>query len=198
VDIRGVIFDLDGTLVDSRLDFDLIRSEMGIPPGEPVLEMLQKLPAQEADIARAILDRHELEGAKRATVMPGVQPFLAALERRNIRRAVITRNAGQIARQVLARHDLHFEHVIGRDEGPVKPDPGAIRRLCSLWQLDPAEVAMVGDFHFDIQAGRRAGAVSVLYTAGRTGASIPWSGEADLVITAFDEAEHVLFPGGAM
>lgn len=45
---RGVIFDLDGTLVDSGLDFDSMRREMGLDPGTPILESLATLPEQDA------------------------------------------------------------------------------------------------------------------------------------------------------
>ncbi len=52
--VRGVIFDLDGTLVDSGLDFDLMRREMGLPPGKPLLESFDLLP--EVDAARVPRD----------------------------------------------------------------------------------------------------------------------------------------------
>ena len=42
--IRGIIFDMDGTLVDSRLDYDAIRREMGLPAGMPILEGLEQVP----------------------------------------------------------------------------------------------------------------------------------------------------------
>ena len=42
--VRGIIFDLDGTLVDSRLDFDAMRHEMGLPTGIPILEGLAAIP----------------------------------------------------------------------------------------------------------------------------------------------------------
>ena len=53
--IRGVIFDLDGTLVDSGLDFDLMRREMGIAPGHALLEAIDALGEPEARRCREIL-----------------------------------------------------------------------------------------------------------------------------------------------
>src|SRR5947209_11992044 len=75
--ILGVIFGLDGTLVDSGLDFDLMRQEMQLPAGMMILEAMSKLSETRASECREILARHEWEGAQRATLMPGVVEFLA-------------------------------------------------------------------------------------------------------------------------
>jgi beta-phosphoglucomutase-like phosphatase (HAD superfamily) len=91
--IRGVVFDLDGTLVRQNLDFEAIRREIGLPPGTPLLEALEQLPAAEQDRAWPVLDRHELAAASGAEVLPGVPEVLAWLDSRNVRRAVLTRNS---------------------------------------------------------------------------------------------------------
>ena len=86
--IRGVIFDLDGTLADSRLDFVAMRHEMELPPDVPILEALTRLDPLHADRCRAILHRHELAGAERAVLLPGV----AELYMRCIRAAFTRRS----------------------------------------------------------------------------------------------------------
>ena len=53
--IRGVIFDLDGTLVNSGLDFVQMRSEMGLAPGLPLLEAIERLQATDAERCWTIL-----------------------------------------------------------------------------------------------------------------------------------------------
>lgn len=70
--VAGIIFDMDGTLVDSGLDFAAMRREMGLPDGVPLLETLENLNAAESARCRAILHRHEEAGAERASVLPGV------------------------------------------------------------------------------------------------------------------------------
>src|SRR5687767_2360448 len=82
--ICGVIFDLDGTLADSRLDFDAMRREMELPEKLPILEALVRLPPQQAERCQQILHRHELAGAQRATVLPGAIELLEALKTRGI------------------------------------------------------------------------------------------------------------------
>ncbi len=46
--VRGVVFDLDGTLVDSRLDFEAMRRQMNLPKGAPLLETIAQLPSEQA------------------------------------------------------------------------------------------------------------------------------------------------------
>ena len=73
---RGVIFDLDGTLVDSALHFDQMRREMGFSLGTPVLEGIAALSADDAARCLAILEAHERAGCQRATCMPGAAELL--------------------------------------------------------------------------------------------------------------------------
>lgn len=190
--IRGIVFDLDGTLVDSGLDFNAIRREMGLPPGQPILEALDHLDDEEAARCREILARHEWAGAERARLMPGVREFLDAIEGRAIRRAILTRNSRTIAEATLERLGLSFDPVVARDDAPAKPDPSAIWGICGIWGLDRRRVAMVGDFHFDIEAGRNAGVWTVLYTAGRPPDQVVGSDLADFHLECFARPEGLL------
>ena len=165
--IRGLIFDLDGTLVDSGLDFDLIRREMGLPDKQPILEALAHLIEPRRSECWAILERHEREGAERATLMPGVAELMDALEERDFHRAVFTRNSRQATLLTLSRLGLSFDTIVAREDAPAKPDPTGIWKICESWGLRPDEVAMVGDYRFDIEAGRNAGARTVCYAARR-------------------------------
>ena len=191
---RGIIFDLDGTLVDSRLDFDAMREEMDLAAGLPILEAIEQLPQKRAAQCQAILARHEAEGAQRATLMPGVITFLEEVERRNIRRAVVTRNARQIAVETLDRLELRFDYVLGREDAPVKPHPGAIWKICELWGLPPGEVIIIGDYLFDLLAGRSAGVRTVLYTAGEKPAP-EFEEHADIILNSFFDASGLLGEG---
>ena len=162
--LRGVIFDLDATLVDSGLDFDLMRREMGLVGERPILETLNSLETAEAERMWAIVTEHELRGVARATLFPGAAEFLHELAARGIKRGVLTRNSRASTLATLARFDLEMDHVLAREDGPVKPDPSGIRRMCAAWEIEPSECVMIGDFLFDIQAGRRAGTRTVLFT----------------------------------
>jgi HAD superfamily hydrolase (TIGR01549 family) len=183
--VRGVVFDMDGTLIHQRLDFEAIRREIGLPTGTPLLEALDQLPPAERDRAWEILDRHELTAAAESEILPGVAEFLAWLDGRGVRRAVLTRNSRAAAGAALARCRLTgFDPVMSRDDGPYKPQPDGLLHICTVWGLRPAEVLMVGDYLYDVQVGRRAGTRVALLTHGRVW---PFAGEADVVFTDFAE-----------
>jgi HAD superfamily hydrolase (TIGR01509 family) len=189
--IRGLIFDLDGTLVDSGLDFDRMRREMQLPERQPILEALEHLPEPRRSECWAILDWHEREGAERATLMPGVTELMDALEHRDIRRAVFTRNGRVATLRTLNRLKLTFETVVAREDAPAKPNPTGIWTICESWGLRPDEVAMVGDYLFDIEAGHRAGAHTVCYAAKRRAPEVETWG-AGLAVECFSRPEAFL------
>jgi HAD superfamily hydrolase (TIGR01509 family) len=190
--IAGVIFDMDGTLVDSGLDFAAMRREMGLPDGVPLLEAMENLSEAEAGRCRAILRRHEEAGAARARALPGVHRFLDRIRRQGIRQAVFTRNSRAVTDTTLARCGLNFDLVLTRDDGPIKPDPWAIHHICETWGVAPARVAVIGDYRFDIEAGIRAGARTVLFTRGRPRESLPGAELAEYYLESFQEAEPLL------
>ena len=188
--LRGVVFDMDGTLVVQELDFEAIRREIGLPTGTPLLEALEALPAAEQSRAWDVLDRHERRAAEAAALVPGVADFLAWLDDRGVRRAVLTRNSRASAELVLTRCELSaFDPVVAREDGPYKPHPAGIWRACEVWGVAPAEVLMLGDYLYDVQAGRRAGTRTALLTHGR---QWPFAGEADFAFADFAEAVRVL------
>src|ERR1700722_18689004 len=58
--LKGIIFDLDGTLVDSRLDFAFVRQEMGFSAGQPILKTMQELKDEKHHAhCLDVLDKHE-------------------------------------------------------------------------------------------------------------------------------------------
>ncbi len=185
--LRGVIFDLDGTLVDSGLDFDLMRSEMGLPSGLPLLEALRQLPADAAAHRWAILADHETRGAERATLFPGVREFLDGLSRRGVPQAIFTRNSRLSTLATLERLELRFDPVMCREDAPAKPDPAAIWKICEAWGVRSSECVMVGDYQFDIEAGRRAGTRTVLFTGSGESSGLEDEQRADFVLDSFLE-----------
>jgi HAD superfamily hydrolase (TIGR01549 family) len=189
--IRGVIFDLDGTLVDSRLDFAAIRRDTGFPEGVGLLEHLEKLqdPALKAR-AEAIIMRHEMEGALAASWMPGAQKLLQRLMSANYPVGIVTRNHRVAAQQMLDSLEIPCDILVAREDAPAKPHPGGLLAIASRWELAPAELVYVGDHIFDLQAARNAEMLACWYDAGR---GLPYAEQADLVVRHFDELTDSLF-----
>ncbi|HZE99971.1 MAG TPA: HAD-IA family hydrolase [Planctomycetota bacterium] len=164
---RAVIFDMDGTLTRPFLDFPKIRASIGV--AEPLLEnMLALPPGPDRDRAFAILDRFEDEAAEASELNDGTREVLAFLETRSIPSAVVTRNSRRSTLRVLSKHGLRFELCVTRDDAPAKPRPEPLWLICERLGVPPAEALMVGDFKFDILAGRNAGTRTALLTHGKT------------------------------
>ena len=184
--IRGIIFDLDGTLVDSQLDFEAIRRDMGLPSRTPILEALQRTP-EGPDLQRmqAVLHAHELQSAHRATLFEGVTTFLGWIDAQQWPRAILTRNSRTCTEIVLQRLGLKFSCVLTREDAPPKPDPAGLIAICHQWQMPPKDVVFCGDYLFDLQAGRRAGMRTILFAPGE----LPeFAVQADLILRSFHSA----------
>jgi HAD superfamily hydrolase (TIGR01509 family) len=93
-----------------------------------------------------------------AEPMDGVLPFLAWMEGQGLRRGLVTRNSRKSVDVVLARLGLRFDADVTREDAAPKPAPEPVWLACRQMGLSPAEVLFVGDFEFDMLAGRRAGA----------------------------------------
>ena len=161
------IFDLDNTLADSAIDFDAIRRALDLPPDKPILEEIGTRPATEASALHKRLEELERAYALRATPLPSAQALLAALAERGCPRGILTRNSRANAFATLAGCGLAgffaADHVLGRDEAAPKPDPAGVQKLLAAWDAAPAGAVMVGDFHYDLEAGHRAGIATIYY-----------------------------------
>ncbi len=161
--IRAVIFDLDGTITEPYFDFDAIREEIGLPRDSgPILEAMLEMSDTRHRLAEAILHRHERLALEQSRLNPGARETLDALRQAGIRIGVLTRNIRQNALEIARRHNLVFDAVVGREDGPVKPDAFGVRWLCEQFGIPPAEAMVVGDYLFDIQCAKAAGATAVL------------------------------------
>ena len=182
--LEGVIFDLDGTLVDSRLDFAAIRHELDCPPGEGVLEFIDALPETQRPEAHQVVLRHERAGAERAVWMPGAEACLARLAEAGIPVGILTRNAREIAQLTLHRLGARIGTLLAREDAPPKPSPDGLLHIARDWGQSPQQLAYVGDFRFDLEAARHAGMAGVYYDPND---SAEHAALADVVINHFDE-----------
>ena len=190
------IFDLDNTLADSAIDFDALRQELGIPPGKPILEEIDTRPDAEAALLHRRLGELERDFARRATPLPGVHEMLTALAGRGAQLGILTRNSRANALETLAVCGLadFFDaaHILGRDEAAPKPDPAGILRLLAAWNTTPQTAVMVGDFHYDLEAGRRAGVATIYYDAGHQDL---WTAQADMRVQSHAELISLIQKG---
>lgn len=187
--IAAVIFDLDGTLTQPYLDFDQIRSEIGDIDG-PILEAMEQMPPPQQRKALEILHRHEQEAAENSRLNPGANEIHNWLHSRNIPIGLVTRNQRSSVEYVCKAHNLDFDSIVTREDGPAKPDAFPVLRACELMGVLPKETLVVGDYLFDLISARRAGAHPVLLSTNKN--HTDFSHEADYVISSLNELPDII------
>jgi phosphoglycolate phosphatase len=224
-DIDLVIFDLDGTLVDTAPDIagalGAALAAVGVetPPLAIVKEMVgdgaRELIRRAVDRAGVAADLDALHAAllahyrahvsDRSRAYPGVAAALAALRAGGAATAVVTNKPGDIARRLLQDLSLadRFVAVIGDGDGfPRKPDPAAALSLIAANRTRPARTAVVGDGLPDVRMARAAGARAIAAAWGYVAPDRLAAESPDAVARTPEEAARlVLFPsprtGGA-
>ena len=173
-DIKHWVFDMDGTLTVAVHDFAAIRVALEIPPEDDILTHLAALPRDVAAAKHAWLLEHERELALGSVAAEGAVELVRELAARGYRLGILTRNARELAHVTLEAIGLAdcfpVQDIIGRDEAPPKPHPGGLLQLAQAWDVAPAQMVMVGDYRFDLDCGRAAGARTVLVNVPQN----PW------------------------
>ncbi|UTA46844.1 HAD family hydrolase [Simiduia sp. 21SJ11W-1] len=183
--LHGIIFDLDGTLVDSKLDFPAMRAELGLPAGTGLLEHLASLEDQtQRTQTQAVIERHELQGAQAASWITGAQAALHTLANAGIPMAIVTRNMQSATQQMVKRLGIPIRLIITREDCThVKPHPEGLLRVANQWQIAPEKLAYLGDYTFDLQAAKRAGMQAWLW---RNEHNAAFESEADKVFSEYE------------
>jgi HAD superfamily hydrolase (TIGR01549 family) len=173
--LRGVVFDMDGTLTIPNLDFGEMYRRCGVEGSKDILaEIRNSMSPDQASEANAIIEEMEEEGRRTLQLMPGALELTHWLQAHKIPTALVTRNtkrSAQVLQDKLLKH-YHFDVVISRDDNDhaPKPDPASMRYIASQWNLElPNEsILMVGDSPAnDIIYGKSAGVKTALLDTGR-------------------------------
>ncbi len=187
--LRAVLFDLDGTLLDTAPDFvtavNLLRAEHGREPlpGEPIRRTVshgaralvrlafgigEEDPAFEP-LRQRLLALYEAHLLVDTVPFPGIAELLQALAARGIRWGVVTNKPNYLAEPLLARARLEppADVLVCPDHvSRTKPDPEPLLLACARLGCAVTEAVYVGDHARDIQAGRNAGMRTIAATYG--------------------------------
>jgi phosphoglycolate phosphatase len=210
-----VIFDLDGTLVDTAPDIagalDAALAEAGVasPPVAVVKELVgdgaRVLIARALTLARVDRDVDSLLArflayyrdhvSDRSVVYDGVKDALETLASAGVAAAVVTNKPGDIARRLLADLGLvdHFRAVVGDGDGyPRKPDAAAANAVMALVGTRPERTVVVGDGVPDVRMARAAGSRSIAATWGYVAAERLAAERPDAMASAMAEVVGVV------
>ncbi|MGI6076138.1 MAG: HAD family hydrolase [Pyramidobacter sp.] len=161
--VRGVIFDWDGVIADTRLDFAPLREKYF---GGRALPLLESAAGMDEPLRSAFLEEikaEEMLGASRAVPVEGAKELTALLDRRHVPWCVLSRNCHESID--LAALTIGFKlppATFGREAPHVKPDPQAMRDAAEAMGVAPQHCLVVGDFLYELLGARRAGMRCVL------------------------------------
>jgi len=163
--IKGVIFDLDGTVVENDYDWPRIREELGTGAAS-ILGYLESLDEPERSAKWAILETHEAVQTEASVLREGVRELLGLLRSRGVATALVTNNSRKNTEFLLGKFGLEFDCVITRESGLWKPSGAPFLEVLRTLGIEPEACAVIGDTHFDILAAFDAGIGSVFLLSG--------------------------------
>jgi phosphoglycolate phosphatase len=172
--VTAVIYDLDGTLVDSRADLsdsvNAMLATLGLPArdereiwsfiGEGADRLVRRsLGTANEHLFPEAMKQWRVEYSRRLLARTRPYPGITELlEGAPAARAVLTNKPGGFARDILRGLGLlgKFRSVVGGDDAPKKPDPSGLLRLCAELGADPAQTLYVGDSLIDLATAAAA------------------------------------------
>lgn len=169
VQIKAVLFDFDGTLTEpGAIDFIRVKAALNCPVDQPILEFIRAMQgAGERREAMERLNRFEEEAAAQSQPNAGAQEIVLWLKRRAIQLGILTRNSRNSVKSTLENFERievdDFKVIITRDDPfPPKPSGEGVLHAATCLGVKPRELLLVGDYIFDPQAGKAAGARTAL------------------------------------
>ena len=189
--IDTVIFDLDGTITAPFLNFNAIRQDMGFDPDAgPILELMETMTDAQRAKAKQVLDRHEMIAVEQSTLNHGAKQTLEKLHDAKINIGILTRNTRQNTLAVANKHNLKFDAIVAREDGPAKPDAFGVNHLCQHFGTTPKNTLVVGDFLHDLLSAKAAGATAILINTSKN--SDDYRVHADHTINTLEELFDII------
>ena len=167
---KAIIFDWDGVLAETHLDFSGLRARYFAGEQAMLLEdSVQLTPMLRANLMRDLYDL-ELDGAKGATPIDGSLELLEYIRKKKIPWAVVSRNCKDSIALAAKKVGVELPQFVGsRDDEVIKPDPRALWQAASSLGVAFTDCAFIGDYKYDLIGARRASMRAVLVHRNEVG-----------------------------
>ena len=181
--INAILFDLDGTLVDTNeliidsfiYTFKVLKKDVPSREeiiscfGEPIFESMGKYFEDVNEAVKTYREFNLKYHDERISSYKGAKELLSILKNRGFKLAIVTsknRSTALRALELLGLIDYFDSFVTSDDVDIHKPDPEPVLKACELLEISPKEAIMIGDSIYDIMSGRDAGSKTcgVLYS----------------------------------
>lgn len=219
--IRGVVFDLDGTLVYYSVDREKLRSDLfnvlrsnNIPLDSfanlrsiwSIIKSFHYIAERRglnSDVRERILsnlysviEKYELDAAERLSLIPGALTALKYVRDVGLKSALYTLCGRRPTLRVLERFDLmkFFDVIVTRDDvSNVKPHSEHLLKVVSMLNVKPSEIVVVGDSVLDVECAKNIGAIFIgVKTGVRSEVELRAYG-ADYIISSIAELPSLLY-----
>ncbi|WP_297068452.1 glycosyltransferase [Thermococcus sp.] len=189
MDIRLVVFDLDGTLIGAEQTFielkERLKSEflsLGIPERilgnlTPMYESIRRIATEtgrDFEELYEVMVELETKRVEGSFLFRGAKEVLDLIRDRGVALALMTRSSRRATVRALELHGLesYFSVLSTRDDVPpedLKPNPGQLKRILDHFGIEPTKTLVIGDHGYDILPASQLGALSILVTSHTSG-----------------------------
>lgn len=184
--IKGVVFDFDGTIVDSmKMVFDVLNESLkkkGLPSievellgrmaGLPLIEIIStkaKISASAAkEVEKDVFKAYTLFCRSSCQLLPHVESTLKALKSKRIKLGLLTTTPSKPLKAVAEKFSLedYFDIMLAKEDAKNKPNPEGLERIIKKFGIGKDECIFVGDSPIDVLTGKAAGVKTFAVTTG--------------------------------
>ncbi|KAK9251295.1 HAD-like domain-containing protein [Lipomyces tetrasporus] len=197
IEVKGLIFDMDGTLcLPQTWMFSEMRRVLGIAKSVDIIDHIYSLEVAEQEVAHEKVRQVERTAMVQMKPQPGLEALMEFLENNDLLKAICTRNFDTPVNHLLTTFlpKKLFHPIVTREFKPPKPSPAGILHIANHWKIEPKHLIMVGDSVDDMLAGHRAGVTTILLESDVNG-HLKKAEETDAVVQRLDDIINLLKDG---
>ena len=184
--IKGIVFDFDGTIVDSTnmvfkvlndalkkrslptIEIELLGRMSGLPVGDIVNTKTYISESAAKEIEKDVFDAYTVFCRTSCQLLPQVENTLKTLKSKHIKIGLLTATPSKSLKAVAEKFSLndYFDIILAKGDAKNKPDPEGLEKIITEFGIEKDECLYVGDSPIDILTGKAAGIKTIAVTTG--------------------------------